>query len=80
MNPPAEGIRHLEERMTPLNAAIYIGRTVKTLAVMRTKGTSPKFYKRGNRVFYFKSDLDDWLTQNGPMTSTAQAKLKNNAG
>jgi phage/plasmid primase-like uncharacterized protein len=65
-------------RMTPANAALYLGLTVKTLATMRCKGTSPKFIKRG-RIFYFKEDLDKWLEQADRCTSTAQARFTNQA-
>ena len=49
-------------RMDTKNAASYLGLSVKTLAMMRCNGAGPDFVKRG-RVFYFKSDLDDWLQQ-----------------
>lgn len=41
--------------------------------MMRCNGTGPKFVKRG-RVFYFQTDVDEWLNAQGRMTSTAQAK------
>ena len=47
-------------RMTPANAAAYLGLTMKTLAMKRCYGTGPKFVKRG-RVFYYRDDLDAWL-------------------
>lgn len=63
-------------RMCAKDASDYVGLSEKTLAMMRCKGTGPRFIKRG-RIFYFKSDLDEWLT-NGAATSTAQCSLKNN--
>jgi hypothetical protein len=61
-------------RLCAKDAAKYIGLSEKTLAMMRCRGTGPRFVKRG-RVFYFKQDLDDWLNE-GKAQSTAQARLK----
>lgn len=59
-------------RLDTVNAAEYLGLSVKTLAMMRSEGRGPMFVKRG-RVFYFKSDLDHWIEAGGRVTSTAQA-------
>ncbi|WP_175463295.1 helix-turn-helix transcriptional regulator [Nitrosospira multiformis] len=61
------------------NAASYVGLSVKTMATKRCDGTGPKFVKRG-RVFYFKEDLDDWVNENGKLSSTAQAQKRRNLG
>jgi hypothetical protein len=61
-------------RLDTLNACNYLGLSIKTMAMMRTYGTGPKFIKRG-RVFYYKSDLDAWLNANGKAISTSQARL-----
>ena len=58
-------------RMNTTQAALYLGLAEKTLAMMRSHGTGPKFIKRG-RVFYYKEDLDAWLNEQGRVTSTAQ--------
>ncbi len=58
-------------RLNTGNASRYLGLSVKTLAMMRSHGTGPKFIKKG-RIFYFKDDLDAWLAQDGRYTSTAQ--------
>lgn len=60
-------------RMDTSNTSKYTGLSDKTLAMMRCSGKGPKFIRRG-RIFYFQSDVDDWLNANGRMTSTAQAK------
>ncbi len=60
-------------RMDTTNAARYLGRSPKTLAMMRCEGTGPKYIKRG-RIFYFREDLDQWLLQKGKRTSTAQTQ------
>ena len=61
-----------DDRVDAKNAATYLGLSVKTLAMMRCKGTGPKYVKRG-RIFYFIRDLDIWLNAAGRLTSTAQA-------
>lgn len=60
-------------RLDTKNAAAYVGRSEKTLAIWRSEGTGPKFIKRG-RVFYFKDDLDSWLNEGGRFSSAAQAR------
>src|SRR5256885_2983484 len=52
-------------RMDRKNAARYLGLSVKTLAMHVSRGTGPKFIKRG-RVFYFREDLDRWLRDDKP--------------
>ncbi|MHB9839967.1 helix-turn-helix transcriptional regulator [Paraburkholderia terrae] len=59
-------------RMDRKNAALYLGLSVKTLAIKASLGTGPKFIKRG-RVWYRKEDLDEWLN-GGVAQSTAQAR------
>lgn len=62
-------------RMTPESAAAYLGCSVQTLANLRTAGRGPAFVKpNGNRVYYFRTDLDAWI-QRTRSTSTAQARL-----
>jgi hypothetical protein len=64
-------------RMDAKNAASYVGLSVKTLAMMRSNGTSPKYIKRG-RIFYYQDDLDFWLNEGGKCTSTAQQRMRGN--
>lgn len=40
------------------NAAKYVNRAPKTLAMWRLKGTGPKWHKAGGRVRYQKENLD----------------------
>ena len=61
-------------RFDTKNAAVYLGLSVKTLAMMRTSGSGPKFIKKG-RIFYYRLDLDEWLNANGRAISTAQLKV-----
>ena len=58
-------------RLDTKNASHYLGLKEKTLAMMRCDGTGPRFIKRG-RIFYYKDDLDSWLSAVGRVTSTAQ--------
>lgn len=62
-------------RLDAKNAALYLGLKEKTLAMMRSRGTGPAFIKKG-KIFYFQSDLDDWLNDAGKSTSTAQVSFK----
>lgn len=59
-------------RLDAKNAASYLGLSTKTLAMMRSAGTGPKYVKRG-RIFYFRDDLDEWV-RGGRASSTAQAQ------
>lgn len=61
-------------RLDTKNAAAYTGNSQKTLAMKRSEGTGPKFIKRG-RVFYYLTDLDEWLNQRGKVSSTAQSRI-----
>ncbi len=38
----------------------YDGLTVLTLADWRYKGTGPRFFRAGKRVYYRKVDVDAW--------------------
>ena len=62
-------------RLDTENAARFLGLSPKTLAMMRSAGTGPKFVKRG-RVFYFLEDLQAWLSDQPRVTSTAQARVQ----
>lgn len=63
-------------RLTVKDAAIYLGFKDKTLAMMRSNGTGPKFIKRG-RIFYYEEDLKEWLKGEGVSISVAQENFKN---
>ena len=56
-------------RLDTENAAIYLGLSKKTLAMMRCNGTGPKYIKSG-KVFYYKEDLNSWLLKDGKQTCT----------
>ena len=61
-------------RLDTENASRFLGLSAKTLAMMRSAGTGPKFVKRG-RIFYFLEDLQGWLAEQPRVHSTAQARL-----
>jgi hypothetical protein len=58
--------------MSRKDAALYLGLSSKTLAMYATKGIGPKFIK-GGRIWYWKDDLDTWLSGLAAK-STAQAR------
>jgi hypothetical protein len=60
-------------RLNTDNAARFLGLSTKTLAIMRSSETGPRFVKRG-RVFYF---LDDqaWIAESRRVRSSAQARV-----
>lgn len=63
-------------RMDTDNASRYLGISKKTLAQWRSDGDkTPPYIKKG-RIFYFKEDLDSWLTDQGKHTSTAQERVR----
>jgi len=70
---PIEVVTYPDGRMDTRNASLYAGLSEKTLAMLRCNGKGPKFIKRG-RIFYFLTDMDDWMNASGRLTSTAQAK------
>ena len=43
------------------NAAKYVGRAPKTLAMWRMQGVGPEWTKNGGRVFYNKEVLDAFM-------------------
>lgn len=48
-------------RMTRQDAAKYIGREPKTLAMWQMQGKGPRSVLVGGRRFYFKRDLDAFI-------------------
>ena len=72
MQKPTIKIFH-DGRMDTHNAAKYLGLTTKTLAQKRCDGTGPCFIKRG-RIFYYRDDLDAWISESKKVISTAQAR------
>jgi hypothetical protein len=73
-NSKAKGRVFPDGRLDTDNSARFLDLSSKTLAMMRSAGTGPKFVKRG-RVFYFLEDLQAWLAEQPRVNSTAQARL-----
>ena len=48
-------------RMSRPDAAKYIGRAVKTLAMWGLEGKGPPSVLVGGRRFYYKADLDNYI-------------------
>lgn len=55
-------------RMNTRNAAIYLGLSEKTMAMMRCAGKGPEYIKMG-RVFYFRDKLDRWISERSRKTA-----------
>ena len=49
-------------RMTRDDAARYLGHAPKTLAMWALQGKGPRFVKVGGRVFYYRPDLDQFIS------------------
>lgn len=49
-------------RMTREDAARYLGLQSKTLAMWTMQGKGPKSVRVGGRIFYFKADLDAFIS------------------
>jgi predicted site-specific integrase-resolvase len=52
-------------RLDVKNCAAYLGVKIRTLAEWRVAGTGPRFLKRMGRVFYYQTDIDEWLLLKG---------------
>lgn len=57
---PVPAAPPIAERMTPAQAAEYLGVSEHTLRNWRASRTGPTFYAMG-RVFYWRRDLDAFL-------------------
>lgn len=55
------------------DAATYVNQSPATMASHRSCGIGPVFVKLGNRVFYRRGDLDDWIASRR-VRSTADAR------
>lgn len=76
LQPASPDIRMFPDgRMDGKNAAAYLGLTQKSLAIMRSLGNGPAFFKLGGKCFYMRADLDAWI-QSRRATSTADYRVK----
>ena len=53
-------------RLSRKDAARYLGRAEKTLAMWALQGKGPRQVKVGGRVFYYQEDLDAFIS-GGPL-------------
>ena len=53
------------DRLDSNNAAKYVNRAPKTLAMWRMQGIGPDWYKCGGRIFYNKEALDAFMRGKG---------------
>ena len=66
-SPVRDGVEQVRVRVLPdgrmdrENAAKYLGRATKTLAMWAIEGKGPPWVKVGGRVFYFKDALDKFI-------------------
>ena len=54
-------MEHYDDKLSANEAARHLGVAVSTLAKMRCRGGSPRYFKLGARVCYSRADLDEWL-------------------
>ncbi len=52
-------------RLSREDAARYLGRSVKTLAMWQLQGKGPRSVLVGGRRFYFLADLDSFIASEG---------------
>jgi len=58
----------IRQSATPQEVAQVFGIPAGTLANLRSKREGPRFFKRGRRVVYFFSDVENWLRQSPVLT------------
>jgi predicted DNA-binding transcriptional regulator AlpA len=68
----------MQQKLSPPEAAQYLGLSASTLSKRRVFGGGPQYLKLGRRVVYDTRDLDAWLDAHR-RTSTSDA-LPENAG
>lgn len=51
-----------QDAITPAELAESTGFSINTLATWRSKEKGPKFVRIMGRVYYLKSDVNQWLT------------------
>ncbi len=74
-NSPPPGIE--PRGLKPPAAGHYIGRSPSWLKKARQGKTfvqGPPFRKCGNRILYFREELDSWLTELGPSMTVLPGK------
>jgi hypothetical protein len=52
-----------ENAMNTKQAAAFVGLTAATLAVLRSRGSGPRFHHSGRKPVYYASELRAWQDQ-----------------
>jgi hypothetical protein len=55
----------LHDRMTTKQVAEYIGSPIATVHSWRHREVGPDYFRVQGRVYYWKEDVDRWLTEQG---------------
>lgn len=50
-----------KQYMTSQEAAVYLGYKNSTLENYRSENYGPRYFRRGNRIIYYRADLDEWM-------------------
>ncbi len=65
----------LQQTLTPIQAAKYLGISEAVLRLWRSEGKGPRHFKAGEKlVRYRRADLDQWIEErlSAPSTMNAQ--------
>lgn len=60
----------------PQEISLMFGIPEGSLANLRWKKEGPKYYRRKRRIYYFISDVEDWLKQNPILTKDSLPEQK----
>ena len=66
-------------RMDTESAAAYTGVSLKTMAILRTRGNGPVYCKLGKRCYYNKADLDAWINSRRASSTAEYRALRQRA-
>ncbi|WP_198368535.1 helix-turn-helix transcriptional regulator [Roseomonas rosulenta] len=65
-----------DARLTPREAATYLGKSTSTLEAWRRQGVGPRFYRIGPGtragIFYVVNDIDAWISASASRASLAE--------
>lgn len=53
------------DRMTTKQVAEYIGSPTATVHSWRHRNVGPDYFRVQGKVFYWRSDIDRWMTEQG---------------
>lgn len=68
------------ERVDRKNAAKFVNRAPKTLAIWASQDTGPPFHTAGGRCFYYIRDLEEWISGKTPTPADELAPAEPAAG